>query len=157
MFPYIKVKTKASSLPPTTSMEFHLEAEYTQSAAVPDDALEYKMPVGKHKGKALGDIASTWHGRRYLDFMQTKGLYPETLRCIQSALQATPEVEMTLSEAGDVIVRFGQYRDTTLREICGKKGGLGYLKWVNGWDKCPDEVREATNVIIGEWNAQKQA
>ena len=113
------------------------------------------MPVGKYKGKALRDIACTWQGRRYLDFMQTKGLYPDTLRCIRSALETTPAVELTLSEAGDVIVRFGQYRDTTLRDICGKKGWLGYLKWVNGWDKCPDEVREATNVIIGEYNAQK--
>ena len=137
-------------------MEFHLEADYAHGA-VSEDALEYKMPLGKHKGKALGDIASTWQGRRYLDYMSTTGLCPETVRCIQSALQATPEVEMSLSEAGDVIVRFGQYRDTTLREIVKKKGGIGYLKWVNGWDKCSDEVREATNVIIGEYDAQKQS
>ena len=60
--------------------------------------------------------------RPALEYVKTKGLYPETLQCIRSALETTPAVGIELSEAGVVIIRL-QYRDTTLRDICGMKGG----------------------------------
>ena len=134
-------------------MEFHIEAEYTKTS--PEDALTHKMPIGKYKGQELQDIVLTWHGRRYLEYMQTTSLYPETLSCVQEALKATPDVEMTLLEAGSVVIRFGQYRDLTMREICRKKGGIGYLRYINSWDKCSPELLHATDTIIGEFNKQQ--
>ena len=47
-------------------MEFQLEADYTRDytqSAVPEEALDYKMPVGKHKGKALREMRYWLHGK----------------------------------------------------------------------------------------------
>jgi uncharacterized protein (DUF3820 family) len=139
-------------------MEFHAEADYTEKSPANENSLTVKMPIGKHKGRELGELASSWNGRRYLEFMLTvNSLYAETRQAIEETLNNTHEVEMTLAEAGDVVVRFGQYKGETLRQICKKKGGVGYLRYVCNWDKCTPELLHACDTVLEEFNKQKQS
>ena len=134
------------------NMQFHFDEN------VPDtgqEALGYRLTFGKYKNTTLGEIAEQCEGRNYLRYILTTDLASVTASLIRTALDSTLDVLPTLEQAGETRMRFGKHRHRLLKEIVTEKGGMQYLLYISGWDKCSRELRDAIGVISAEYDRQR--
>ena len=133
-------------------MQFHTDSDEQPNV---QEALDYRLTFGKHRSTALGELAGKWGERNYLRYLITTDLDPKVQAFIGAVLETTPDVLPGQDEAGDLCIRFGQYRGMTLREVATEKGGLRYLLYIAKWDKCSHELRGAVEIIAAEYERQK--
>ena len=132
-------------------MQFHSDTDENVSV---EEALEYHLTFGKYRSTAVRELVTQWEGRNYLRYLTTTNLDPVVQSCIEAALENTEDVPPTLDQAGDLCIRFGQFRGMVLRDVVAEKGGMRYLLYISKWDKCSSELREAVEVIAAEYARQ---
>jgi hypothetical protein len=102
----------------------------------------------KHWGHAK------WEARRYLRYLLTIGIDPKLSQSISTGVNARGPP--TLEEVGDVIIPFGKYARSPLKDVVTNRGGMHYLLYISDWDKCDSALRDAILVIHREYERQKQ-
>ena len=137
-------------------MQFFQEAT-NQPEISAEEALDYTLDFGKHRGEQLRSLCADWNNRRYLQYILSNDPTPELQVSIELALKNTPEVPCSLDTAGDTTMPWGKFKGMLLREIVVQRGGMSYLLWCSKWDKCDDGLKEAILVIHTEYERQKKS
>ena len=126
----------------------------------PETAQNYVLTFGKYTGEELGRIVSHKVGQEYLRFMLTKkDLKPEVAEAIGLVLADAPEVALTLQEASDVKVPFGEFKGQSVGTVARIKLGRKFLTKILVWEplsKTFPVQKEAFEVVMLEYKAQKK-
>jgi uncharacterized protein (DUF3820 family) len=97
----------------------------------PDEAAQFVLRFGKHKGQTLGHLARSIAGQGYLTFLCNKpDMFPDVKHHASIVLRNTPLLLPTLPEALQTRITFGKFTGRSIADVCKSYRGRIYIEWL---------------------------
>jgi hypothetical protein len=154
---FLSVRLKREKKPRQTAeiLDLSHKQNWTKrSIEIPHLRTDMELTFGKFEGRTVVEMAGdSYETRSYLRFLLTKEDLYENLRdAISVALNQSTRINLSLSQAKAVVIRFGKHRGSTVGQVATSSNGRDYLfLYLLAWDKLKEELREAIQVVHEEY------